>query len=243
MVWVKICGTTSLEDAQAAVDAGADALGFIFAESPRRVAPLVARDIVRSLPERIEKIGVFVNATAEHICEIVAKVGLTGVQIHGDDELRLAMSLTTAVGARGPLIVMPVFPVGYFGLTGELLGKRRDILRRSLNIHRVVYDTAAKGKWGGTGKTWDWAAVVAQPPHLQLVVAGGLTPANVSEAIHATHAWGVDVTTGVECEPGKKDHEKVRAFVNAAKSTDRWADFRHLMNEFDKRESSRKKKS
>ncbi|HYY70583.1 MAG TPA: phosphoribosylanthranilate isomerase [Terriglobales bacterium] len=242
MVWVKICGTTNLEDAQTAVDAGADALGFVFAESPRRVAPVVARQITRALPGRVEKIGVFVKETAQHIREIAAEIELTGVQIHGDEDLEVALSLIADPGSSRPLDVIPVLPIGRFGqvmyksMQSAGRGSRPpDILIKFMKGHRLILDTAVEGKWGGSGQTWDWklgkASVQFVPPHCRTIIAGGLTPANVGEAIRTLHAWGVDVASGVEREPGKKDLEKVREFVNAAKSTDPWADFRHLMRE------------
>ena len=209
MVWVKICGTTSLEDAQAAVDADADALGFIFAEGPRRVAPLVARDIVRSLPERIEKIGVFVNETVERIREIALETGLTAVQLSGYRSLDVLAKLKTEPGLQLiPVYRMPTVP------DSELFDFGR--------FDRVLFDTAVEGKHGGSGRTWDWesgkAAIALLNGHVKVVVAGGLTPVNVADAVRILHPWGVDVSSGVECEPGKKDHEKVRAFVNAAKN-------------------------
>lgn len=208
-VWVKICGTTNLEDAQAAVDAGADALGFVFAESPRRVEPSVAGEIVRSVAGRIEKVGVFVDETAERISEIVREAGLTAVQLHGDEIPEFAAELT----GRG-LRVFKAIPVrnGFVARMVAFAGEG--------SVDALLLDTAAALR-GGTGLSFDWGAIAACMPartEIKVIVAGGLTPLNVSHAIRTLRPWGVDVVSGVEREPGKKDHEKVRAFVKAAKS-------------------------
>jgi phosphoribosylanthranilate isomerase len=211
MVWVKICGTTNLEDAQAAVDAGADALGFVFAQSPRRVEPAVAGQIAQSLPERVEKVGVFVNETAERIGEIAREAGLTAVQLHGDESPEFAHQM-----ASGGLRVFKAIPVrGGFAAPMIAFAEKG-------GVNGILLDTAAARR-GGTGQSFDWHAVAEHMPELgaiRVIVAGGLTPLNVARAIRVLRPWGVDVVSGVEREPGKKDHEKVRAFVKAAKSTD-----------------------
>jgi phosphoribosylanthranilate isomerase len=211
MVWVKICGTTNLEDAQAAVDAGADALGFVFAESPRRVEPAAAVEITRSVPEGIEKVGVFVNETAERIGEIVRDAGLTAVQLHGDESPEFAHQ----IAARG-LRVFKAIPVrGGFAAPMIAFAEKGE-------VSALLLDTAAARR-GGTGQSFDWRAVADNMPDLgstRVIVAGGLTPLNVARAIRVLRPWGVDVVSGVEREPGKKDHEKVRAFVKAAKNCD-----------------------
>ena len=214
MVWVKICGTTNLEDAQAAVDAGADALGFVFAKSPRRVRPEIAREIVRSLPAHIEKVGVFVNETVERIQGIVKEVGLTGVQFHGYKTLEVPIRIKEQCGSSGELQVTLACPIPPSGEIG-------DFLYQFGNADRVLFDTAVNGKAGGSGQAWNWevgkAFLELVSNHAKVVIAGGLTPANVADAIRTLHPWGVDVASGVEREPGKKDHAKVRAFVKAAK--------------------------
>jgi len=215
-VWVKICGTTNLEDAQAAVDAGADALGFVFAESPRRIEPAVAGEIVQSLPERIEKVGVFVNETAERIREVVEEAGLTAVQLHGYETLDVPAKLKAEPGSPRDLQVIHAYPMRRL-LEGE-------VLVNFWTFDRVLFDTAVEGKRGGTGQTWDWewgkAMIETVRDRVRIVIAGGLTPANVANAIRTLRPWGVDVVSGVERELGKKDHEKVRAFVKTAKSAD-----------------------
>jgi phosphoribosylanthranilate isomerase len=208
-VWVKICGTTNLEDAQAAVDAGADALGFVFAESPRHVQPTVAAEIAHAVPERIEKVGVFVNETAKRIREIVEDVRLTAVQLHGDESLEFAASLSSQ-GVR----VFKAIPVrgGFAARMIAFAGKGV--------VDAVLLDTAASLR-GGTGLSFDWGTVAKfVPAHgadIRIIVAGGLTPLTVPHAIRVLRPWGVDVASGVEREPGKKDHQKIREFVKAAK--------------------------
>jgi len=214
-MWVKICGTTNLDDALAAVDAGADALGFVFAESPRRMEPAAAGEITRAVPERVERIGVFVDESTERIRKIVEEAGLTGVQLHGDKGLEFAMSSTGEPGSSRRLQLILAFPTPRSGEISQLL-------LRLGNADRVLLDTAVQGKRGGSGETWNWemgrASLEIMSGHMKIIIAGGLTPGNVADAIRTLRPWGVDVSSGVELEPGKKDHEKVRAFVKAAKS-------------------------
>jgi len=205
-MWIKICGTTSLEDALLAVDAGADAVGFVFAESPRRVEPAAVKCMVADLPESVEKVGVFVNERAECVMEIARETRLTGAQIHGLSE--------KATFGRGLKITAVVSPV-------ELAS----VPLRPF-VARLMVDTG--GARGGTGKTFDWSAVAPsfnelRAHGLKLIVAGGLTPDNVAEAIRILRPWGVDVVSGVEAAPGRKDPGKVRAFIAAAREAgSRW---------------------
>ena len=209
-MWVKICGTTNLEDALAAVDAGADALGFVFAESPRRVDLSVAGQITRSLPEGIERVGVFVNETAARIRGIVQEAGMTAVQLHGDESPEFAAGLVES-GLR----IFKAVPV-----RGGFAARMIAFADRG-KVDAVLLDTAA-GLRGGTGVSFDWHSVAEYMPRhgedIKVVIAGGLTPQSVPYAVRILRPWGVDVSSGVEREPGKKDHEKVRAFVKAAKS-------------------------
>jgi phosphoribosylanthranilate isomerase len=216
-MWVKICGTTNLEDALAAADAGADALGFVFAESPRRVKPAVAAQITCSVPDGIEKVGVFVNETAERIREIVREAGLTAVQLHGDESLEFANELAKDKGLR----VIPVFPITRIHEVERHTGAV--CITPGPLIDTILIDSAMRDKRGGTGQTWDWGlsrgfSQAFRAGKIKVIVAGGLTPGNVKAAIETLRPWGVDVASGVEREPGKKDHEKVRAFVKAAKN-------------------------
>jgi phosphoribosylanthranilate isomerase len=222
MTWVKICGTTNLEDALIAVEAGADAVGFVFYEkSPRNIGVEAARGIVEKLPESVEKVGVFVNHSAEQMTSISERARLSAVQVY-----------PFASGERRP--ISDFFPNGelrvFVAIPGERFKSGDDFgfflswefLRRT---DALFFDSGNPQRPGGTGETFDWESasgpVKAMSQATPLVIAGGLTPGNVSEAIGIFKPWGVDVTSGVEMRPGKKDPEKVRAFVRAVREIDR----------------------
>jgi phosphoribosylanthranilate isomerase len=222
MTWVKICGTTSAEDAALAVEAGADALGFVFWEgSPRRVTPQAAAKITATLPEKAEKVGVFVDEDIERVWQVVEEAGLTGVQFHGHETPRLMKRFVN----RGKLDdetrtartwLFKAIPVG-----GEPYSALRYVNGAEEVLKAVLLDSGGGRAPGGTGKTFDWQAaadfVVELGQRFRVVLAGGLKPENVGRAIAQLHPWGVDVVSGVEREPGKKDPAKVRAFVAAAR--------------------------
>jgi phosphoribosylanthranilate isomerase len=209
--WIKFCGTTSLDDAMASVEAGANALGFIFAPSKRRVTTEKAQQIVRELPAYVERVGVFLSATLEEIREVVTNVDVTGIQLHGNE----------------------FAPEVYDYLPKD----RRDALRIIKTIivqdgfeGRIDGGTAVPGvvdAWlldsgAGSGKTFDWQAARALlgERHGRFIIAGGLTPGNVGEAIRTFSPWGVDVVSGIEAEPGRKDREKMKAFVAAVRKAE-----------------------
>lgn len=224
MTWIKICGITRLEDALAAVRAGADALGFIFhTESPRAIQPQTARAIVDQLPQATEKIGVFVNTPPERVSEIADCAGLTAVQLHGD-EYRDA---TRFVVSRKVLVSLPASSVLEDVQTD---GASSALLQMPKNLLAVLVDSGNGHERGGTGKTFDWNQAGALISRLKrrhpVVVAGGLNANNVQEAIRTLRPWGVDVSSGVEASPGRKDPDKMRAFVKAV----RLADFEHSKN-------------
>jgi phosphoribosylanthranilate isomerase len=225
MTWVKICGITNLEDAQTAVEAGADALGFVFFEkSSRYMPPEAVRDIVRQLPASTEKIGVFVDENLKQIEEVAERVGLTGIQMYVSlsqlhrDEDRLIRGKT----ANYIALSVDEFVDGRNKLEGFAWPEGMKEAVRA-----IFLDAGTKKEPGGTGKTFDWANAAPTVRMLQrsfrVVVAGGLTPTNVSEAMRILRPWGVDVSTGVEARPGKKDPEKVRAFVAAVRDADQKA--------------------
>lgn len=214
MTWVKICGTTNLEDARAAVEAGADALGFIFASSPRRVDPDVVREMVADLPRPVETVGVFVNQPVAHVCELVQYAQLTTVQLHGDETTEYVRDLRTQAKA-GTKIVKAVPVLARFGEAMRSFAEQG-------RVDAVLLDTSSYVR-GGTGETWDWIEVSQFLPRtvgVRFIVAGGLSPENVADAMKVLVPWGVDVVTGVEREPGKKDPEKVKAFVDAVRKAD-----------------------
>lgn len=219
MTWVKICGTTNLEDAQAAVEAGADALGFIFAPSPRSLTLERAREIIAELPEKVEKVGVFVNEPAERIREIAEQVGLTSVQLHGDESTDFTRDLALNSHLPQRLHVIKALAVrGGFGA-------RMIAYAEQGHVGAVLLDSAGWQIRGGSGQVFDWQAVAEFLPRggedIRTIIAGGLNPSNVIQAMRILRPWGVDVCTGVEREPGKKDRVKVRAFVSAVRLGDR----------------------
>jgi phosphoribosylanthranilate isomerase len=208
MTWIKICGTTNLEDALMSVEAGADALGFVFWEkSPRNVAPSVVRRIVSALQGEVEKVGVFVGEPFERVQRIVEEAGLTAAQLHF---LNPAMADWESANFKKYVVV----PLGEARLDGAP-PRWADAL---------FLDSGNSQKPGGTGKTFDWQerapmAETLRSSGYKIVVAGGLTPENVGEAIRILNPWGVDVVSGVEASPGKKDPARVRAFIEAVKET------------------------
>lgn len=227
MTWIKICGTTNLDDAKLAVAAGADALGFIFAESPRRIVPADARAIIEHLPQTVEKVGVFVNETPARMQEIIASTGLTAVQLQGEETLESAEELKKLCSTRrGPLRIFKAL-----GVAKGIEGVMRDFTVTTA-IDGVLLDSfaaraagQADGEHvarGGTGKTFDWTRAASFVPGLskrtRVIIAGGLSPANVAEAIRTLSPWGVDVCSGVEQSRGHKDPQKVRDFVTAARA-------------------------
>jgi phosphoribosylanthranilate isomerase len=220
MTWVKICGTTNLGDALLAVQAGADAVGFVFYEkSPRCVSVETAREIVEKLPESVEKIGVFVNEMEDKLCEVADRVGLTAIQMHGDNEDPHVADLVAA--KRPKLKLLAAISMSLERPAGWAMKWHPDV------VHAFVVDSGDSSMHGGTGKAFDWNTSVPLLESIKkvgrVVAAGGLTVRNVSEAMHILQPWGVDVVSGVEASPGKKDPEKVRAFVRAVREMDRKA--------------------
>jgi phosphoribosylanthranilate isomerase len=212
-VWIKICGNTSLADARLAVEAGADAVGFVFAPSPRRVTASEAASIISHLPLMVEKIGVFVDAGLEEIYSTVRISGLTGVQLHFDAGADLPAKLHERLGPQLRILRVVHFDPG----AAELVSKQVAEHARNLHVDGVLVDSRTAKAVGGTGVAFDWAqarkTIFADIGTLKLIAAGGLNPANVAEAIATLRPWGVDVVSGVEAEPGRKDPIKVREFV------------------------------
>lgn len=210
-LWVKICANTSLEDALLAVDAGADAVGFVFAPSPRRVTVEQVAAIVPRLPAHVEKIGVFVDAPLEEIGAAVRACGLTGVQLHAGIAKEVAADLRTESGPA-----LKILRVVHFG--PDAMAQAQTYAADS-NVDGVLVDSRTATAVGGTGIPFDWdeAARTVFGGDLKLIAAGGLNPENVAEAIRLLRPWGVDVASGVEAAPGRKDAEKVKAFVRNAR--------------------------
>jgi len=195
---VKICGITALEDAEAAVEQGADAVGFIlWPESPRFVQPDRVRAIADALPAAVLKVGVFVNQPARHVNEVVSRSGLTHVQLHGDETPSFAASLTRPVIKATSLAAGPPAIDAWPAETMWLVDAH-DPIRR-----------------GGTGKPADWSAAAGLARQRPVWLAGGLTPENVVYAVERVRPFGIDVSSGVERTPGVKDHGKLKALFAA----------------------------
>lgn len=202
-VRVKICGLTNLADAEAAVSLGADAVGFIFhRSSPRYVAPAVAREISESLPPFVARVGVFVNSALQEVRDTLARCRLDLAQLHGEEDEDFAAALYPRV--------VKALRVG-----------RDDVLDGVGRFKAAAFllDTYRAAVPGGTGTTFDWSiARDAVATGRRVILSGGLGPDNVAAAIAAVRPYAVDVASGVETSPGRKDHEKLRAFITAAKA-------------------------
>jgi phosphoribosylanthranilate isomerase len=201
-MFVKICGTTNESDALFAVAMGADAVGFVFAPSPRQVATPVVRDIVRRIPAEIMTVGVFRDEAAPRLVEIANTCGLSAVQLHGHE----APAEVRWVRERIPFVIK-AFNVGDYGWEKMDEYDAADAL---------LVDAAEPG----SGETFDWDAVagLAEALDRRIILAGGLSAANVGAAIEQVNPWGVDVVSGVESSPGHKDARQVWRFIEAAKS-------------------------
>jgi phosphoribosylanthranilate isomerase len=200
-MFVKICGTTSEDDALLAVAMGADAVGFVFAPSPRQIAPQLAADIAKRLPPEIVTVGVFQDETPERVFRIANRAGLRAVQLHGREPVASARWLA----GRVPMVIQAL-PAGDVRVStaGEF------------GADVILLDAPNPG----SGQVFDWALAGELPTGLRLMIAGGLTPANVAAAIARTHPWGVDAVSGVESEPGRKDPIKLRDFIAEARAAD-----------------------
>jgi phosphoribosylanthranilate isomerase len=222
MTWVKICGITNLEDALVAVDAGADAVGFVFYDkSPRCINVEATREVVQKLPASVDKVGVFVDADCARMRETVVAAGLSAVQLHGKISIEgVWQDPRPALECAGTSKLIAMIPAQALNEGGILISER---LKGKL--FAILIDTLVNGASGGTGATFDWEAVRGVVQGLSLmvpvIVAGGLTSGNVGEAIRTLQPFGVDVASGVETKPGKKDPEKVRAFVRAVRAVER----------------------
>ena len=217
-IWVKICGNTSLEDALVAIDAKADAVGFVFVPSPRRVTPAEVAAITPHLPATIEKIGVFVDAALEEIVSTVQFCGLTGVQLHFDAEPDLPARLHQRLGPEVRILRVIHFSAETAGQHATQIAE----YDQDLHVDAVLVDSRIAAAVGGTGVPFAWeaarATVFQGAKAFKRIAAGGLTPANVAEAIAALRPWGVDAVSGVEAAPGRKDPAKVRELIRRARS-------------------------
>jgi phosphoribosylanthranilate isomerase len=191
MVRVKVCGITNYQDAEMAVALGVDALGFIFAPSPRQITPQKAREIVRAIPPFVNMVGVFVNERPDAVRRIIRLCGLDLIQFHGDESPELCEEFMPhtikAFRIRGRSMLPSIIP--YKG-----------------KIRAVLFDTYVEERPGGTGKTFDWdVAVKGKALGIPVILSGGLTPLNIGSAVSTVHPFAVDVNSGIEERPGKKD--------------------------------------
>jgi phosphoribosylanthranilate isomerase len=207
MVKVKICGLTNKEDAFSALEAGADALGFIMYEKSKRfIKTIDVRHITSQLPPFVTKVGVFVNEDPRKVLEILSYAHLDFAQLHGDEPPEVCDYI-------GPSRVIKVFRL-------KTVSEVEKIKPYVGKIRAILLDTFSKDSYGGTGKTFDWSiakAVKETFPDIPLILSGGLNPENVSLAVKEVEPFAVDVSSGVEEKPGKKDKKKVKAFIKAAK--------------------------
>jgi phosphoribosylanthranilate isomerase len=201
---VKICGITSREDAAAAVEAGADALGFVFVPgTPRCLHPDLAGRIVGALPPFVTPVGVFVDQPLEEVLSIAARCNLQAVQLHGNEpeeySRRIPLRVIKALRVRDAdsLRILPTYPA-----------------------HAFLLDAFVEGQAGGTGTAISWDLAVRAKGHAPIILSGGLRPETVGPAVLRVRPYGVDVSSGVEVSPGRKDHQKVREFIAAVRQAD-----------------------
>ena len=201
MTRVKVCGITTLEDALRAADLGADALGFIFyPKSPRYIVPQDAAEIIRNLPPFIASVGVFVDSPYEEVDSIAAECSLTAVQLHGKETPEFCGQFRTRV-------------IKAFRVRDAQLPPEIDHYR----THAILLDTFVEGSHGGTGKTFSWEAALEAKKFGRIILAGGLNCENIRSAVETVRPYAVDVSSGVEMAPGKKDPKLLAAFLKKAK--------------------------
>lgn len=198
-MFVKVCGTTSEEDALLSVAMGADAVGFVFAPSTRRIAPRQAAEIARRLPPEIITVGVFQDESPQRVVEIIHGAGLKAAQLHGHETAEQSRWIRDRI----PLVIQAF-----------TAGDRAVLHAREHHADVVLLDSPNPG----SGQVFDWKLAEGAPPGMPLMIAGGLNAGNVAEAIARVSPWGVDVVTGVEKSPGRKDPVKLRTFIAAAKA-------------------------
>jgi len=202
---VKICGITNVEDAAAAVEAGADALGFVlYRKSPRYIEPALARQIIMSLPPLVIPVGVFVDEDQQVVRDLMDSCGLALAQLHGNESAIYCKEL-----GRTVLKALRVKDRSTFLALAEFRGRA--------GVRGFILDAFSDEAYGGTGQVIDWQLAAEAAKVASILLAGGLTPDNVEKAIQVVQPYGVDVSSGVERAPGKKDHEKMRAFIQTAK--------------------------
>jgi len=206
MTYIKICGITNLQDARQAVALGVDALGFIFAPSPRRIGPSLAREIISSLPLSVEKVGVFVNENLDEVKRIAGICSLDTLQFHGEETPEYCRQVS--------LRVIKAIRVKDSQSLGGI---------QAYPLATILLDAYSPGRAGGTGNTFNWECAREARRKVNFILSGGLDPGNVGRAIHLLHPAGVDVCSGVEMVPGKKDPFKMMEFIKEVRREDETA--------------------
>jgi phosphoribosylanthranilate isomerase len=200
MVRVKICGITNAADALAAVEAGANLLGFNFyAKSPRRITEAEAAKIRPQLPKKIEAVGIFVNSPSAEVAALCKSMKLYAAQLHGDESAEAVSELARNVAVIKAFRVEPDFPL--------------KTLDEYSAAFAFLFDAAHTGQYGGTGRATDWDAARRAAKDHRIILAGGLKVENVAAAVRIVRPYGIDVASGVESKPGKKDHGRLREFI------------------------------
>jgi len=222
-MWIKICGNTSLDDVSISVDAAADAVGFVFAASPRQVRPEQVAPIAAQLPGDLTHVGVFQTRDFAEIVKALRTSGLSGIQLHGGLDLTLIENLRREFGERQFLIQTLHWSVDDDPAESErhLRDGMRAVAGQNI-VDAILLDARTAAAAGGTGRTIDWSrahdVVAAEAGKMRIVLAGGLNAQNVALAIHTVKPWGVDVSSGVERKPGQKEPARVRTFILAART-------------------------
>ncbi|MBW2172862.1 MAG: phosphoribosylanthranilate isomerase [Deltaproteobacteria bacterium] len=204
-VWIKVCGTTNSEDALAAAELGADALGFVFAPSPRQVSPEAAREIIKTLPPLVQTVGVFVDEDPEKVAYTADSCDLDLLQFHGKE----TVSYCEGFGRR-VIKAVRVQNEDDLESCSEYIGV----------VEAFLLDTYVAGQYGGTGVTFDWGLARAARRYGRIILAGGLNPDNVAAAIREADPYAVDASSGLEQKPGVKDHAKIARFIQEVRQAE-----------------------
>jgi phosphoribosylanthranilate isomerase len=222
-MWIKICANTNLEDAKLAAELGADAVGFVFAPSPRRVTSIEVAKITSHLPSAVERVGVFHAVDAYEIARAAHEAGLTAVQLHSGVDFALLHRLHKLFAGQVSLIQTLHWQVDADTASAVIVASELRKIAADGLVDRVLIDSKVGTALGGTGVSFDWdtaRSIFAEAaPELKLIVAGGLRAENVAEAIQELNPWGVDVASGVEVGPGRKSPEKLAAFIRKARES------------------------
>jgi phosphoribosylanthranilate isomerase len=221
-MWIKICANTNLDDAQMAAELGADAVGFVFAPSRRRVTAKDVAQITPHLPESVERIGVFDSHCAEEIAAAVREAGLSAVQLHGGGEPVLVRRLNDLFEGKIGIIQTVHWAVDEGEESAKAVRLRLKAVEAAGAVERILIDSKVGQATGGTGVSFDWSAardvLSSGEERLKMIVAGGLHSGNVAEAILELNPWGVDVASGVEKAPGRKDRDRLAGFMRNARA-------------------------